>query len=289
MKLLVSGCSFTEPNLNSWPRLLFKDKKVNITNFGKSSAGNGYIANSIMHSVSKSNPDFVFVMWSGITRSEFRVPNSKLFQVPKSDEFKNSSKYKQAIVGNSLYYLSSGGLELDKGWLAGYQAIKSPDWPEITSIEQWFQLPEAIKKECLQQKLYLSIDDGTKNLYPFVHQYFLTQNLIDDQLYHSEVTFQNIMNCFNLLEKKNIPYRFSFIYDIWAKHNHYSLGQAVKECYYSQIDWSKFINLPPFEYGIKNNLLSNDGFHLTQAGMNNWANQISSRLHSDPELSKFFN
>jgi hypothetical protein len=97
------------------------------------------------------------------------------------------------------------------------------------------------------------------------------------------------MNCFNLLEKKKIPYRFSFIYDIWTRHNHYSLGQAVKECYYNQIDWNKFINLTPLEYGIKNNLLSDDEFHLTQTGMNDWATQISSRLQSDPELSKFFN
>jgi hypothetical protein len=40
MKLLVSGCSFTDPKLNSWPQLLFKDKKVDVVNFGKPGAGN---------------------------------------------------------------------------------------------------------------------------------------------------------------------------------------------------------------------------------------------------------
>jgi hypothetical protein len=280
MKLLVSGCSFTDPNQMTWPNLLLGNQKVNVINLGKTSAGNGYIANSIMNSVLDFQPDFVFVLWSGINRSELRVPNSAIF--------KNQTDYKQADAGNSLYYLSGGGLDIEQGWLAGYQDIKAPEWPEITSMDQWFQLPIDIKQECLQHKLYLSTDEGTKNLSPFVHQYFLTQTLIDNPEYRSEVTFQNIMNCFNLLEKRSIPYRFSFIYDIWARHNQNSLGQAVKEKYYSEINWKKFINLPPFEYGVKHNLLSDDGFHLTQDGMAKWADQISLKLQQDQELSKFF-
>lgn len=285
MKLLVSGCSFTDPesghNENGgWPRYLFADRSVEVLNLGKSGAGNNYIANSIMDSAIDYKPDFVFILFSGIIRSDFRVPVSKIY-------LKNSN-YNVALVGESLFALSGGGLDVERGWLAAYESVKDSSWPTITSLQQWFDLPDYIKKECIEHKIHLSTDGGKPNVDPLANQYFLSQNLIDNRRYHSERTFQHMMNCFNLLEKLNIPYRFSFIYDIWSNVENYSLGKAVKEKYFYQIDWTKFIDFPPLRYGLRNNLMLPDGFHLTPDGMISWAKVINTKLQQDPDLKHLF-
>jgi len=279
MKILVSGCSYTAAA--SWPTLLFAGKNYEINNLGKSSAGNEYIANSVMFNAD-TKPDFVYILWSGINRSEFRVPNSGIF------DKKIVGNYPSIVIGNSRYFLSGHGVDPDKGWLAGYNDIKLPEWPEISSLQDWFDLPEDIKLECLHHKIYLSSHGGKENMAAFCHQYYITQHLDVNKEYRSERTFQNLVNCFNMLDKFNIPYRFSFIYDIWNKSEYFTHGVAVKEKYYNFIDWSKFINLPPYEYGIKHNLLDHDEYHLTQLGMNQWSSEISKILKQDKNLQHLF-
>lgn len=277
MRILVSGCSFTEQM--AWPSLLFAPKKYDTVNLAASGAGNEYIASSIMFNAD-TKPDFVFVLWSGINRTDLRVSNSTFF--------KNSNNYKSRVVGKSKYFIGGGAATPDQGWLAGYNSIKAPEWPEINSLQDWFNLPESIKLECLDHKIYLSTHGGHENLEAFYHQYYMTQHLGIDREYHSERTFQNLVNCFNLLEKFDIPYRFSFIYDMFLDHHLYSLGKAVKEKYYKQIDWSRYIKLTPYEYGIKHDLLSFDNFHLTNDGMNQWAGEVSSILKKDSDLQHLF-
>jgi len=279
MKLLVSGCSYTAHQ--QWPEFLFAPKKYNVVNLGQRGAGNEYIANSVMFNAD-SKPDFVYILWSGINRTEFRVPNSNIFKNTPS------SKYPSKVIGDSKYFLSGGAVDPEKGWLAGYNDIKLPEWPEITCLQDWFDLPEGIKLECLQHKIYLSSHGGKENTAAFCHQYYITQHLDINKEYLSERTFQNLVNCFNMLDKFRIPYRFSFIYDIWSQYTHYSHGMAVKDKYYNFIDWSKFINLPPYQYGIKYDLLDRDGYHLTGNGMNQWTGEISKILQQDKELQHLF-
>lgn len=279
MKILVSGCSYTEKQM--WPSLLFAPKQYDVINLGKSGAGNEYIANSVMFNAD-SKPDFVFVLWSGINRTDFRVPNSNIFAKTIA------GSYDSDVVGNSRYFLSGHAVDPDKGWLAGYNDIKLPEWPNITCLQDWFDLPESIKLECLQHKLYLSTHGGKENMATFCHQYYLTQHLDINKKYRSERTFQNLVNCFNMLDKFNIPYRFSFIYDIFSDYHNHSLGQAVKEKYYDYINWDKYINLTPYEYGIKHNLLDEDEFHLTINGMNRWAGEVSAILKEDLDLKYLF-
>jgi hypothetical protein len=282
MKLLVSGCSFTDPigDYKSWPRYLMAGQEVEVLNLGRGGAGNNYIANSVMDSAIDYRPDFVFILFSGIIRSDFRIPVSEIY-------LKNSN-YNTALVGESLFALSGGGPDIKRGWLAAYNSIKDPSWPTVTSLQQWFDLPEAIKTECIQHKIHLSTDGGQPNVDALANQYFLSQNLIDNRRYHSELTFQHMTNCFNLLEKLNIPYRFSFIYDIWSNVENYSLGKAVKEKYYHLIDWTRFVDFPPLRYGLKNNFMSPDGFHLTSEGMDSWAQIVNQQLKQAPDLAHLF-
>jgi hypothetical protein len=281
MKILVSGCSFTKSQ--PWPNLLFSPKNYSIKNVAVGEAGNYYISNSVTANLHYC-PDFVFVLWSGLNRNELRVPNANIFK--KFNQ--RYSNYKTMQVENSLFYLSGGGLDVESGWLAGYNNIKGPDWPEIYTLDDWFNLPQNLKTECLQHKIHLSAANGNENLAEYYHQYFLLQNLVDDQKYRSELTFQNVMNCHNLLEKLNIPYRFSFIYDIFSPYHQRSLGQADKTTYYDYIDWSKFISLTPYEYGIKNDYLDIDNFHLVNEGYSQWGTEVSKILRKQSDLQHLF-
>ena len=280
MKILVSGCSFTEDQM--WPKLLFSPKNYSIKNVAVSGAGNYYISNSVTANLNY-RPDFVFVLWSSLNRSELRVPNANIFK-----KF-NQRYYKTVQVENSLFYLSSGfGPTVISGWLAGYDNIKGPDWPEIHTLDDWFDLPQNLKTECMQRKIHLSTAKGDENLAEYYHQYFVLQNLVNDQKYRSERTFQNVMNCHNLIEKLNIPYRFSFIYDIFSPYHKQFLGQADKTTYYDYIDWSKFISLTPYEYGIKNDYLSIDNFHLVEKGYSQWGTEVSKILRKQSDLKHLF-
>ena len=268
--LLVSGCSYTHNQ--TWPEMLIPNSKI--TNLGISSAGNEYIANSIIYQISKNNsnkPDFVFMLFSGINRIDLKVPKTKLLD-------DKNILYKKEVVGNSEYFLSGHAVDVEKGWLSGYNNIKDPSWPTINSILDWHNLPMHIKQECVSADIHLACNSRTNPAVPIIDQYFVLQYIELNQTYLSERSFQNIMNVCNFLQVQGIEYRFAFIYDIWKNTFNNSLGQAVKETFYKQIDWTKFIDFPPFEYGIRHNLLSKDNFHLTKEGMNQWASEIRKKF-----------
>jgi hypothetical protein len=264
-----------------WPEHLFGPHKI--LNLAKSGAGNNYISNSILYNLDYK-PDFVFVLWSGINRIDLRVPASPLYNLATE----NNSSYAKAQIGESLYFMGGYDHNPERGWLAGYQNIKSPDWPEIKSLSDWFGLPDEIKQECLAHDISLSTKGGKENILSFAHQYFLTQCMDNYKDYRSEVSFQHIATCFSMLEKFNIPYRFGFIYDIWNKNEYFIHGLAVKNKYYHMIDWTKFIDLPPFQFGIKHDLLSEDQYHLTKEGMIAWSDEIKKIISKDPELEFLF-
>jgi hypothetical protein len=80
MKILVSGCSFTQwpdgpggPN-TCWPRYLGEiNPALNITSVAEAAAGNQYICESVIRMILE-NPDaydHVIVMWSGVSRLDF--------------------------------------------------------------------------------------------------------------------------------------------------------------------------------------------------------------------------
>jgi hypothetical protein len=277
-QLLVSGCSFTE--YQNWPSLLHDWKNCNIVNYGVCGAGNVYIANSITQEILNNRPDFVFILWSGINRVDFRIPATHPFNLATADS--------RSLL-ESAFVISGGTSLVDHHWLTAYNAIKDVSWPEISTIEQWFELDELIKKECILDKIDLSISSGNLDFHKAILNYFVSQWISNNKKYYSEVSMQHIMMCTNLLEKKKIPYRFSFIYDITKEFNSQFLGQVSKCDYYYEIDWSKYIPLTPFEYGLKYDLLQDDNFHVTEDGMNQWALEIKKILQQQPDLQFLYN
>ena len=96
-KTLSSGCSFTpggwEANFNQYTQ--HKDLAF-------PGAGNKYIADSIIHYTTQNDYDCVFVMWSGMTRLEIPITNTKYF-----DNYFNVS-VKGHTPGNTRYVMSGG-------------------------------------------------------------------------------------------------------------------------------------------------------------------------------------
>ena len=276
-KVLVSGCSIT---CSPWPQTVFDPTKYELRNVAKSSAGNSYISNSITAEVNWQ-PDFVFILWSGINRMELRTPNDPILvkhQTPGS-----------TVIGNSIFWRSGVTMNLEESWISSYNDIRDGGWPVVTTMSEWFALPDSIKQECLEVHGMKLADTTTgENYVDFVNQYYTTQYLQYNELYYSELTFQNMMNCFNLLDRLNIPYRFSTIYDMFSKNHIKSLGLAHKEHYYNLIDWSKYISLTPYEYGIKHDLLRGDNFHLTEPGYQQWGKEIAKILGTQQDLKHLF-
>lgn len=78
MKILISGCSFTQwpeypggPNI-CWPSFLKKLRpEFNIKSTAEAAAGNQYICDSVVRSVLEDPPDLALVMWSGVSRLDY--------------------------------------------------------------------------------------------------------------------------------------------------------------------------------------------------------------------------
>ena len=97
--------------------------------------------------------------------------------------------------------------------------------------------------------------------------------LVDNSTYH-------IMSCHNFLASQNIPYKFGFIYNVFDSNVKNEPSCSKDQGYFKFLDWDKFIDFPPLEYGVKYDLLQ-DGFHLTQTGMNSWAEKIKNQVNGD--------
>lgn len=78
MKILISGCSFTQwpdgpggPN-TCWPRYLKELKSdYNIKTVAEAAAGNQYICDSVIRETLTTHYDQVLVMWSGVSRLDY--------------------------------------------------------------------------------------------------------------------------------------------------------------------------------------------------------------------------
>lgn len=78
MKILISGCSFTQwpeyPGGNNicWPRYLKELDPINqITTVAEAAAGNQYICDSVIRSTLTERYDMTLVMWSGVSRLDY--------------------------------------------------------------------------------------------------------------------------------------------------------------------------------------------------------------------------
>lgn len=72
-RIFTFGCSFTHYFWSTWPEIIAYDLDIPLYNFGKSGAGNQYIANSIvqaniMHNFNED--DLIIVSWTSVCRED---------------------------------------------------------------------------------------------------------------------------------------------------------------------------------------------------------------------------
>jgi hypothetical protein len=113
MKILVSGCSFTQwpefpggPNI-CWPRWLQEAMPSwEIKSLAEAAAGNQYITNSITDELLQDTSyDTVIVMWSGVSRLDYLTDISN----PDWNSLFDSYGFYRRMDNGTLGYIFSGG------------------------------------------------------------------------------------------------------------------------------------------------------------------------------------
>ena len=79
MKTLINGCSFSR-GPNSWPYYLKSIDQKQLVNLAQAGAGNSFIHESTISELSRREYDLVLIMWSGISRIDYKVGSSDFVQ-----------------------------------------------------------------------------------------------------------------------------------------------------------------------------------------------------------------
>jgi hypothetical protein len=110
-----------------------------------------------------------------------------------------------------------------------------------------------------------------------IHQIFKTQYLGANSRYLTDISLCSVFYTQSFLEKLNIEYQMSFIYNPFAewshtKHEHYFGTIDKQSAYYSLVDWTKIdITNTAFEWANQDfNRLENDQLHPTRNAMKEW-------------------
>jgi hypothetical protein len=265
--VLVTGCSYTQESV--WPSALFP--KYQIINLGRAGAGNRYISNSVINLIDINfPPDFVFILFSGVNRSEVLVPNNHLTK-PLATTYKYYGE-----IRDTLYFFS-GGNKWTELITRGYNNIKDQShWPIISSPDEFLNLPTQIKQECLEAGLF---NCSYGEIEQCIHDALMI-NYFSNISFLQTQTYLSIINCQTFLEKHNIPYMFSFFYNPFDLDYATQFGCLDRTHHlHKVVNWDKFINCFPFETGLKFNLLEEDEVHLTTQGQLKWANQITKKIN----------
>ena len=242
--VLIAGCSFVQaaaryadpaPDIN---RARFKF-------FGTSGAGNRAIAARVRHEVFRNSYDHVIVLWSGINRVDVPVALKTHVRTPNNYQY-------VSVIENWAWYHSGG--------IAG-------SWQSDNVC------PDTVKSQFREEYLHQTARSAT------------------------DTTLAAILETQDLLESRKINYTMSFIYDIHQSYDdtvdkmtntkYRTVGfdrwpqwLALEHCLgkidttsglYNMVNWTKFNHaIPPYEYGVKQDLQQIDRFHPTVFGMAEW-------------------
>lgn len=259
-KVTVSGCSFTYNA--TWPDYLFSGSKIR--NLARAGAGNRFIGHSVISSVLEDRPDFVFILWSGVNRCDLAITDGSV-----AKELTGQTQYRGQV--DSTCYLFSGGDKYNSSIVRNYQNIRDDSWPDVGSLDDFLLLPKKLQEECTNSNLFWWNNYGADNV---MHNAFMS-NYIENGKSLEDQTYLTIMQTLDFLDKQKIPHKFGFIYNPFDADNQKHFGcLSHNSKYHGCIDWGKYVTITPYEFGIKYNYLSNDQYHLTKDGMEQWADNI---------------
>lgn len=265
LNVLISGCSFTQDSL--WPATLFP--AAEIKNLARTGSSNGYISDSIINAIDIDNPpDYVFILWTGLNKFDIQLPVS-------APTTALAQRWKYVGCVSNTYYFFDGGDKINSTLVESYNTIKDCSWPKVKNLVDFWQLPAAIQQESLDRKLLGDFDSA--DLMSRLKQSFVLHRIYNDSKFYNDISLRAIANCCAFLERYGIDYNFDFCFDIFSSHTDGFLFQGMidkSNPYFGKINWSKYCRLPPYEFALKNNLISQDDFHPSPESMNLWTQQI---------------
>lgn len=241
--LVVTGCSFTETLYRGWSDITCQHvSPANFVNVAKSGAGNFYIADSLIQTLSASDFDpvetLVLVMWTGVTRKDLIV----------SDEYRSimPPDHSNAVTKNGIHYVLSGGQ------VGSWQADSS------TGIEyRWLIRP-------LFEPLYRSSDNKTLG-HETLSNIVRTRTFLESHGYNYKfMSYVNYWSGNAGILSRNLDFSLTVHCEgnpllnqlgdqwIWASPN--------KDCF--------------FEYAKNRKLLNDDEFHPNQEAHQLFADNI---------------
>lgn len=124
--LIVSGCSWTDPNqlsedinvsnnivhnYNRWPNILADKLNMTLINYGKIASGNEYICSSLIDNITsmnekkRNNIGLVIVAWSEAKRTDFEYrKNENDYYVNKLFSTRDKKRYNKDYIWDSVLY-----------------------------------------------------------------------------------------------------------------------------------------------------------------------------------------
>lgn len=100
--------------------------------------------------------------------------------------------------------------------------------------------------------------------------------------YHLEKNLMLIVQTNSFLKSMNIKFHWSMIRDPRDKNLKGLFGVipiAGSHHLWSKCQLDKFIDPTPFEFGVRNNFIGEDNFHLTKEGMIKWGELIKQKIN----------
>jgi hypothetical protein len=248
MKILISGCSFTQwpdapggPNI-CWPRY-FQEYNADwqCRSVAEAAAGNQYICDSIIRGVISDRPDRVIVMWSGVSRLDYLTS----LEDEAWEKLYNSYGFFRRLPNNKLGYIFSGG-----------------------GTGTWFNHPVSKRMFEEMYKVSSELSLGTINLMEMIKlQNFLIAKKIP---YH----FMSYVNYWSHEERVSPNGDFGV-------YQYPELKELINE-----LDFSRWIFLNEqrdgvYELSKQLNSWQDDGFHPGAEAQSQWAQLITDRVKQD--------
>ena len=145
MKILTSGCSFTDNNYgSSWPERL-QQLGHQVTNLGLTAAGNRYISDSVMNAIlyKKEKYDYVLIMWSGLLRLDFVIDAKVIDMYPdyrhRCRKITDNFSYASGAIFDQHAHPATIGMKKQILLYANDQAIAYQSLLEIIKMQTFLQ------------------------------------------------------------------------------------------------------------------------------------------------------
>ena len=92
--------------------------------------------------------------------------------------------------------------------------------------------------------------------------------------FYNDYSLYHIFNCVSTLHNHNVNFKYTFIYNGDNEHE-YSLGKIDKSnWFYKNLNKQNMIDLTPYEFCVRENLLQEDDFHPSKEGWDSYFQSI---------------